>query len=362
MKKKIDTKDEVLNSLTYMKNLKATGYAIVADGKQVAILQSKELAQRILGTIKGRYVQGGEGIEYKSVSFAQNVTVEERETKLGRLQNYEDVMEYMLTGAVEKKVHVVKKGETFNAIAKSYGLKPSELESSNPGVTPERLKIDQELVLTQDCPVLTVKTTEVAEYEEDIPYEIAYEDTKKLYKGDTTVKSKGKNGSRKVVAEIVRHNGTEVERKELESTVLANPVQQVVLVGTAPRPLTAATGKFAYPIRGARLTSRFGSRWGRTHKGIDLAASTGTKITAADGGTVTFAGYKGSFGYLVIINHGNGKETYYAHCSKLFVSRGTKVYKGQHIANVGNTGRSTGPHLHFEIRVNGTAKNPLSYL
>ena len=135
-----------------------------------------------------------------------------------------------------------------------------------------------------------------------------------------------------------------------------------MLTGTKDIPALVGTGSFQYPVRGAKLTSRFGSRWGRTHYGIDLACASGTKIQAADGGTVTFYGWEGALGYLVISYHGSFMESYYAHCSKLFVKKGDKVYKGQHIANGGNTGRSTGPHVHFEIRVRGVAKNPLNYL
>ena len=118
------------------------------------------------------------------------------------------------------------------------------------------------------------------------------------------------------------------------------------------------------PISGI-ITSRFGhvsSRRVSKHTGLDIAAATGTKIKAAAGGTVTFSGYKGSFGYMVVINHGNGIETYYAHCSKLYVSAGQKVNQGDVIAAVGNTGNSTGPHLHLEIRINGVAYNPQNYL
>lgn len=118
------------------------------------------------------------------------------------------------------------------------------------------------------------------------------------------------------------------------------------------------------PVSGT-ITSRFGavsSRRVSKHTGLDIAASTGTKIKAAAGGTVTFSGYKGSFGYMVVINHGNGVETYYAHCSKLYVKVGQQVNQGDVIAAVGNTGNSTGPHLHLEIRVNGVAYNPQNYL
>lgn len=117
----------------------------------------------------------------------------------------------------------------------------------------------------------------------------------------------------------------------------------------------------ARPVSGI-LTSRYGYRWGRTHTGIDIGASTGTPIKVAASGTVTFSGWKGSLGYLVVVSHGNGVQTYYGHCSKLLVSAGQQVSQGQTIAKVGSTGRSTGSHLHFEIRVNGSSLNPLGYV
>lgn len=118
------------------------------------------------------------------------------------------------------------------------------------------------------------------------------------------------------------------------------------------------------PISGT-ITSRFGessSRRTSKHTGLDIGAPTGTKIKACADGTVTFSGYKGSYGYMVVLNHGNGIETYYAHCSKLYANVGDKISQGDVIAAVGNTGNSTGPHLHLEIRVNGLAYNPQNYL
>lgn len=118
------------------------------------------------------------------------------------------------------------------------------------------------------------------------------------------------------------------------------------------------------PISGT-ITSRFGNvsrvRSG-AHTGLDIAAPTGTGIKASASGTVTFSGWKGSYGYMVVVSHGNGVQTYYAHCSKLYVTAGQKVKQGQKIAAVGSTGNSTGSHLHLEIRVNGVAYNPQNYL
>lgn len=118
------------------------------------------------------------------------------------------------------------------------------------------------------------------------------------------------------------------------------------------------------PISGI-ITSRFGARSKirvSTHTGLDIAAATGTPISAAASGTVTFAGTKGSYGNMIVISHGNGVQTYYGHCSRIYVSAGTKVSQGQTIGAVGSTGNSTGPHLHLEIRINGVAYNPQNYL
>ena len=118
------------------------------------------------------------------------------------------------------------------------------------------------------------------------------------------------------------------------------------------------------PINGT-ISSRFGARSSirsSVHTGLDIAASKGTPIKAAAGGTVIYSGWKGSLGKLVVIDHGNGVETYYAHCNSLVASKGETVSQGQVIAYVGSTGNSTGPHLHLEIRVNGVAKNPQNYL
>ena len=118
------------------------------------------------------------------------------------------------------------------------------------------------------------------------------------------------------------------------------------------------------PVTG-RITSRFGANESirdHTHKGIDIAATRGTPILATAAGTVTFAGWSSGYGYLVKIDHGNGVETYYGHCSRLYVSAGESVEAGTEIAAVGSTGNSTGNHLHFEIRLNGEQINPQTYV
>jgi len=148
------------------------------------------------------------------------------------------------------------------------------------------------------------------------------------------------------------------------------PGQELIIPGARPVIVHKVTvgnrqvtlyGKYLWPVTGT-ITSRFGWRWGRFHHGIDIGAPQGRSIVASRAGRVTFSGWNGGYGNTVIIDHGDGVTTLYAHASRLLVSRGTWVEAGQVIARVGSTGFSTGPHLHFEVRVNGVAINPLSVL
>jgi len=125
------------------------------------------------------------------------------------------------------------------------------------------------------------------------------------------------------------------------------------------RPVSSAG--LVWPVQGP-LTSPFGFRWGRMHEGIDIAVPTGTPVVSAAAGTVIVAGWMGGYGNLVVVDHGNGIATAYAHNSSLAAGVGQSVAQGQLIAYAGNTGHSFGPHLHFEVRVNGSAADPLGYL
>lgn len=123
----------------------------------------------------------------------------------------------------------------------------------------------------------------------------------------------------------------------------------------------ASGSGLAWPAAGT-VTSEYGPRWGRLHAGIDIAAGTGTAITAARGGTVSSAGWQGGYGNAVMVSHGGGIVTLYAHLSSIDVSPGQSVSQGQRLGGMGCTGSCTGTHLHFEVRVNGAAQNPRGYL
>jgi len=124
---------------------------------------------------------------------------------------------------------------------------------------------------------------------------------------------------------------------------------------------TASASGFIWPVHGV-VTSTFGWRWGRMHEGIDIAVASGTPVVSAAAGTVIVAGWMGGYGYLVVVDHGNGIATAYGHNTNVTVSAGQTVGQGQLIAYSGNTGNSTGPHVHFEVRVGGAAVDPFGYL
>jgi len=136
--------------------------------------------------------------------------------------------------------------------------------------------------------------------------------------------------------------------------------ERIRAAGSSSSATPSAAG-LIWPVSGV-LTSTFGMRWGRMHEGIDIGAPEGTPIYAATGGTVIYAGWEGGYGNLTVIDHGNGLSTAYGHQSQIAVSNGQVVARGQAIGYVGNTGHSFGPHLHFEVRVNGTPVDPLQYL
>ena len=154
----------------------------------------------------------------------------------------------------------------------------------------------------------------------------------------------------------------EVEALAAQSATLAAAIRdaQAAAAGSTGTGVPSAAG-FIWPVNGT-VVSGFGIRWGRMHEGIDIAASTGTPIWAAAAGTVIYAGWLGGYGNLVVMDHGNGLATAYAHASSILVSVGQPVAQGETIALVGSTGNSSGPHLHFEVRVNGVAVDPLFYL
>lgn len=205
-------------------------------------------------------------------------------------------------------------------------------------------------------PVVSVVSTS---QEKEIPFETQTQYDAELYIGESVTVTEGKSGSTVVESQTIYKNGAFESSRVLSENVVIQPVAQVVRVGTKTKDVLNS-GLF-YPLTGT-LSSPFGERWGRMHEGIDIAVPVGTSVRAAECGTVIFAGDGGTYGNLVKIDHGSGVVTAYAHLDKITVSKGQAVNANTEIALSGNTGRSTGPHLHFEVVKDGIALNPDKYL
>lgn len=233
-------------------------------------------------------------------------------------------------------VHKVYAGETLWDIANAYGITVDSILSANPLADPNRIAVGQELRILSVQGVVHEVAVGESLWEIAERYEVS-------------------------IDEIVKANSfTDPSRLQ--------PKAEVVIPGATrlrPRDVLVVNGQlqkaFDWPTAG-RISSPFGPRWGKMHNGLDIAVPTGTPIKAAGDGRVTFAGWNGGYGILVIVDHGNGVETRYGHNSRLNVKVGQKVQRGDVLALSGNTGNSTGPHCHFEIRYRGTPVNPQTYL
>ncbi len=218
---------------------------------------------------------------------------------------------------------------------------------------------------------LTIKTIRNIEYTETIKYKTVYQETDELPLGYENVRQTGKNGKQRVYAQEIYVNGVKKYQTVVSTEILQEAVDRVITIGAQKYDASTelgdgkATGTFIWPLPYTKtISSHFANRWGSMHGAIDIAngSTNGKPIIASDGGTVVEAQYHSSWGYYVLIDHGNGFKTRYAHCSKLEVEAGDKVAQGQYIAKVGNTGYSTGPHLHFEVIKNGVLVDPLNYV
>lgn len=223
----------------------------------------------------------------------------------------------------------------------------TETTNSNGPESGDRIEISRE-----NKPI-TVTMKESGTMSEVIKFKTIEKKTKSMYRGDREVTQKGVNGRQTITGTLVFENGKEVKRDIKSKEVLKKSVDKIVLVGTNDKPKWYPTGKYIIPVKNEVITSYFGSRWGRIHGGLDFGMPIGTPIYASDGGTVSRASYLGGYGLCVEVTHNNGTFTRYGHCSKVVVKVGDKVAQGEKIAEVGNTGNSTGPHLHFEIHPNG---------
>ena len=300
-----------------------------------------------------------------SASFVEPLSISFELIPSASLEDLESMYELLTVNTSGETTYEVVKGDTYSAIAFNNDMGLDELMALNPEASLNRLMIGDVVNVKEIIPYLSVQTVENVTYSAEIPCPVEKIEDSSMYSGDSKVVTCGIPGEAVLNANVSFTNGVEKSRDIISEEIVSEPTTQVVAVGTKPRPRTLPTGTLIWPTSG-RITSYYGGRYifgsYSFHRGIDIASSYGTAIVAADGGTVVSAGYNGTYGNIIVISHGNGVETAYAHCSSMAVSVGQQVYQGQYIGGMGRTGRATGNHLHFEVRVNGSTMNPLSYL
>ncbi len=358
----VQSPDEVLTTLTYMEDITVVGYGIFVDGKRTSVVGSEKEAEEIIEELLADYTVPTSGYDYESVKFRENVEVGEAEVKLGSIRSKDEAKAEIIEGVPVEEGYVVAEGDTVKSISESVDVSEEKIEEENPEVDIDNLVVGETLNIVKKEPIVHVEVVANVETMREIPFETKTTEDNSMFLDTEEVSQEGENGEEKVSAKITFVNGEIVDEEIKSKTVIKEPVNKVVTVGTRALPATVASGTFINPFAAGSVSSPYGPRWGTFHNGVDLAGPTGSPILASDGGTVTYAAYDGSYGLKVEIAHGNGNSTLYAHCSEILVNVGDDVYQGQQIAKVGSTGYSTGPHVHFEVYLEGTRIDPATVI
>lgn len=301
----------------------------------------------------------------KSMNFSEEVEIVEAYLPENQLSTLEQAVEEVIKEQETAGEYTIAAGDTLSEIAIKVNIpidKIVELNSDKLVDENSTIREGDKLIITVPEPELSVERMEENYYEEIYDADVIYIDNDEWYTTQTLVHQQPSAGFRRVVADVYYLNDKEVSREILKEEILMEAVPKIVERGTKIPPT------YIKPISGGRLTSGFGRRNAPTkgastyHKGVDWAVPTGTSVYASCGGTVAKAGWGSGYGYVVYINHEDGRQTRYGHLSKVLVKTGQTVKQGERIALSGNTGVSTGPHLHFEILIGGSQVNPLKYL
>ena len=298
------------------------------------------------------------------MDFPQEVEIVEAYLPKSRLTDLNQAIEEMTKEQELKTVYKVVAGDTLSEIAIKVNIPMDQIIAMNETLENENsvIRVGDELVITVPEPELSVSRVEESYIEEIYDAEVIYVDNHNWYTTQSKVLQQPSAGFRKIIAQTSYVNEELVSREIIKEEVVLEAVPKIVERGTKIPPT------YIKPISGGRLSSRFGKRSQPTagastnHKGVDWATPTGTSVVASCGGTVARAGWGSGYGYVVYINHEDGRQTRYAHLSKVLVKVGQKVKQGERIALSGNTGVSSGPHVHFEILIGGKQVDPLKYI
>jgi len=333
------------------------GTQVVVNGQAVLAMGGRQEADQLLSRLQAPYTSP-DGV----TRFAEDVKLVDTLVDKKDLVSVSQALEIVRSGKQKTDTYEVKNGDTLWGIASSVGLTVEQLVALNPGLNPSRLALGETLKLSRIENLINVETvlTKVSTETMDTPLEERKDPS--LLLGERRVLAQGKSGKKEVTYQVVLRNGAELERKGISEVVLDKPEPRVVASGT--RVLLASRGgggRLGWPASGG-VVSPYGPRDGGMHTGVDISGSTGNPVVAAESGKVVRAGWYSGYGKCVEISHGEGVITRYGHLSSINVDYGQSVDRGELIGRVGSTGYTTGPHLHFEVIINGERVNPMRYL
>lgn len=289
--------------------------------------------------------------------FEKPVSVKAAVIDESSILSKEETLSFLIADKETNRTYIVEPGDCLALVAQQQEMKLDRLLELNGFENEgEILHVGDELIISVPEPPLSIQTNEVKTQEEEYKADINYIPIEEWYTTQTNTISEGTTGRRVGTYSNISTNGRPSGSSLIAAVILETSEPAVVEKGTKVPPT------YIKPIRGGAFSSGFGPRWGTMHKGIDWACSSGTPVFASSAGVVEKAQYSPSYGYVVYIDHPDGRQTRYAHNSKLACKVGQSVKQGEVIAYSGSTGNSTGPHVHFEILIGGVQVNPLKYL
>lgn len=350
---------------------KVRAYAVTVDGNFLGAVSDNSDIEKYLNEIKDEYNSD----DVVSVDFDKDIEYTyEQYVEPDQIVEPQDIIEILASNVEEPVYYEVQKGDSPWNIARDNDMTVDDLTNCVATFDGEQIDditsycpIGAIIQLSEEVPYLQVETTEEVVYSETIDYDIITNDDDDMYEGETEVDVAGVEGEKEVTALVTYRNGVAVKKEVLDEKVISEPVTKYQRKGTRKTRTPVSTGSggsgdYFWPVDGGYISAYQGD--GRGHKGIDIAAPYGTPIYAAESGTVieVGSGWNGGYGNCVRISHDDGNVTVYAHQSSIAIEYGDYVVKGQIIGYVGSTGDSTGNHLHFEVRSNGTYPNPTNYV
>ncbi len=330
------------------------GTAVYVDGELRFVVNEGDHLRSYLESIKQPYEDTSD--PNRRVAFVHDITLVDGIYLLDSVMSYSDVLAAMNEGG-GPMTYTAGADDTVQTVVNSTGTSWDSLAALNPDLTSvdQTLTEGEQVVYGVSSPeLLKVKVIERQTYTVEVPYDTVTNESDEYDFGETVVTSPGENGIQELTQDLVYVDGVMTEANIVKVETLKEPVTEYVTKGTHLKSgMTASygSGEWMWPVPGYTYVSRWMSSY---HKGADICAPYGTPIYASDSGVVVTAGSHYSYGNYVIIDHGNGWRTLYAHMSSLGCSAGQAVQRGQVIGYVGSTGNSTGNHCHFEMYQNGT--------